>query len=88
MPEWIMLQFRHRGGPPMPSEVAERFGLTEGDIDQAAGVSVTDPVEGLYVVMVRKSAAAKVEQRLRNETKDPAVGLFGNPRIESFGPPR
>jgi hypothetical protein len=85
MSEWLMLQFRHLGAPPTASEVAKRFGLTDADMDQAAGVSVTDPVDGLYVVMVRQAAAAKVEQCLSNEPADPAFGIFASPRIEPFG---
>jgi hypothetical protein len=88
MSEWMMFQFRHLGPPPTASEVAKRFGLADADMDQAAGISVTDPVDGLYVVMVRQAAAAKVEHYLRNEPADPAVGIFANPRIEPSGRPR
>lgn len=88
MSEWMMFQFRHPGPAPALSDVEKRFAFAAGDVDREAGVSVTDPQEGLYVVMVRPSAVAKIERSLARAPKDPAVGVFGNPRIEPFGPPK
>jgi hypothetical protein len=91
MPETLIFQFRHRRPEePTLAEVMAAYGLEAEDVDASYGVvKVADDGEGaLYSILVTVAARAKVEARLATEgARDPAVGLFANPRIETFGPP-
>ena len=83
-----MLQFHHPGGVPALDTALTMFGLSYGDVDRDYGVVPTNPLEGLYVILVKDHALAKVEAALKSREKHAAEGLFGNPRIEPMGPLR
>jgi hypothetical protein len=86
----VMFQFKDSGPAPSLHEVAKRFGVRVEDLDPEFGVIGTDPAAGLYCVMIDSGAAAKAEAALkaRKTERDPAEGIFSNPRIEPFGPPK
>ncbi len=86
----VMFQFKDSGPVPSLHDVAKRFGVRLEDLDPEFGVIGTDPAAGLYCVMIDSRAAATAEAALRAQTstqRDPAEGIFSNPRIEPFGPP-
>jgi hypothetical protein len=86
MPD-MMLQFHHEGAKPSLQQVRALFDLTEQEVDTTYGVATTDPVAGLYVILVKPEAEAKVRARLEQRSKHSAEGLYGNPRVEPMGPP-
>jgi hypothetical protein len=86
MPD-MMLQFHHEGGKPRLEQARALFDLAEEEVDTTYGVATTDPVAGLYVILVKPEAEAKVRTRLGQRPKRSAEGLYGNPRVEPMGPP-
>lgn len=87
----VLFQFRHEGAAaPSLSEVAQRFGFRNDELDQGYGVvKVADQYPGaLYAVLADEGARARLEAGIRENANDPAVGFFANPRIEPFGPPQ
>ena len=82
-----MLQFKHLGPPPSAEEVCRMFNLKPDEIETQFGIIATDPVEGIYTVLVDTTASGRVEAVLAARPSDPAEGIFANPRIEPFGPP-
>jgi hypothetical protein len=87
MMESVMLQFRYPGHAPSLADVARLFNLKANEIDAEFGVIATDPIEGLYTVLIDARARKRVEAVLATRPHDPAEGIFANPRIEPFGPP-
>ena len=83
----LMLQFKHAGPAPSVDEVRKMFDLQADEIDPHFGVIATDPAQGLYTALVAVTATGRVQAVLATRHRDPAEGLFGNPRIEPFGPP-
>lgn len=83
-----MLQFKHTGNPPSMEYVRDLFKLEPDEIDANFGVISTDPANSLYTVLVATSAVARIETVLRSRPQDPAEGIFGNVRVEPFGPPQ
>lgn len=83
----VMLQFKHKGPAPSVDEVRKLFNLDVGEIDVQFGVIATDPTEDLYTVLVVAKASKRIEAVLATRPRDPAEGIFANPRIEPFGPP-
>jgi hypothetical protein len=62
-------------------EVRRLLDLADDEVDPAFGVVNISPAEHLYTILVDEAAAARVAGA-------PAVeGVFGNPRIEPYGPP-
>jgi hypothetical protein len=62
-------------------EVRRLLGLATDEVDPAFGVVNISPAEHLYTILVDEAAAERVAGA-------PAVeGVFGNPRIEPYGPP-
>ena len=86
----MMFQFHHPGvAPPSIEEVRREWRLGSDDLDADYGVVPIDPQAGLYVVLVHPDAARRLERELQSRRiRDPAVGLFGNPRVEPTDPPR
>lgn len=62
-------------------EVRRLLGLTAEEVDPAFGVVNISPAEHLYTILVDETAAARVGD------SDLVEGVYGNPRIEPFGPP-
>jgi hypothetical protein len=62
-------------------EVRRRLGLAAEEVDPAFGVVNISPSEHLYTILVDEAAAARLTDA------DPVEGIYGNPRIEPFGPP-
>ncbi|HET7519373.1 MAG TPA: hypothetical protein VFN05_17120 [Actinomycetes bacterium] len=62
-------------------EVRRLLGLAPEEVDPAFGVVNISPAEHLYTILVDEAAAARVANA------DPVEGVYGNPRIEPFGPP-
>jgi hypothetical protein len=80
-----MVQFHHPGRAPALDTVLELFGLSSDDVDRGYGVVTTDPREGLYVILVKDHALAKVKAVFESRAKHPAEGVYGNPRVEPMG---
>ena len=62
-------------------EVRRLLGLAEGEVDPSFGVVNISPAEHLYTILVDEAAAGRVAGA------EPVEGVYGNPRIEPFGPP-
>jgi hypothetical protein len=62
-------------------EVRRLLDLGEGEIDTGFGVVNISPREHLYTILVDEATAARVQHA------DLVEGVYGNPRIEPFGPP-
>ena len=63
------------------AEVRRLLDLGEGEIDAGFGVVNISPSEHLYTILVDEATAARVRDA------DQVEGVYGNPRIEPFGPP-
>lgn len=85
--ETVMLQFKHQGSAPSVEEVCHLFDIKTDEIDMQFGVIATDPTEGLYTVLVDVKAKERIQTVLDSRQKDPAEGIFANPRIEPFDTP-
>lgn len=85
--ETVMLQFKHQGKAPTLDEVRRLFNLDPDEIDKAFAVVATDPAQSLYTVLIAARAAERVEAVLSTRPRDPAEGIFSNPRIEPLEPP-
>jgi hypothetical protein len=57
------------------------LGLAPEEVHAAFGVVAVSPAEHLYTILVDQAAGARVRSAA------PVQGVFGNPRIEPFGPP-
>jgi hypothetical protein len=62
-------------------EVRRLLGLAEDEVDPTFGVVNISPAERLYTILVDEAAAERVAGA------PPVEGVFGNPRIEPYGPP-
>ena len=82
----IMLQFLHQGSEPSLDDIRRLFNLSANEIDTEFGIISTDPLEGLYTVLVEADASDRIEAVLATRTPNPAEGIFSNPRIETTGP--
>ena len=70
-------------GPTTLHEVSLRLHVALSALDEEFGVTLIDPRQGLYAVMVDEGAAKDLE------TNSPGVrGPFSNPPIGTFGPPQ
>jgi hypothetical protein len=61
-------------------DVRRLLDLGKGEVDAGFGVVNISPSEHLYTILVDQAAAARVEGA------DAVEGVYGNPRIEPFGP--
>jgi hypothetical protein len=61
-------------------EVQRLLGLAPEELDPAFGVVPIDPAERRYTILVDEAAAARIADAPEVE------GVFGNPRVEPFGP--
>jgi hypothetical protein len=62
-------------------EVRRLLGLAADEVDPAFGVVNISPAEHLYTILVDEGAAARIAGH------DLVEGVYGNPRVEPFGPP-
>jgi hypothetical protein len=62
-------------------EVGRLLGLAPDEVDPAFGVVNISPAEHLYTILVDEAAAGRIAGA------EPVEGVYGNPRIEPFGPP-
>jgi hypothetical protein len=62
------------------ADVRRLLDLGEDEVDAGFGVVNISPSEHLYTILVDQAAAARVEGA------DAVEGVYGNPRIEPFGP--
>ena len=62
-------------------EVRRMLDLGEDEVDPAFGVVNISPAEHLYTILVDEAAASRIAGA------EPVEGVYGNPRIEPFGPP-
>jgi hypothetical protein len=62
------------------ADVRRLLDLGEDEVDAGFGVVNISPSEHLYTILVDQAAAARVEGA------DSVEGVYGNPRIEPFGP--
>ena len=65
-----------------PAAVRRLLGLEQGAVDESFGVVNISPAEHLYTILVDEATAARVRGA------EPVRGVYANPRIEPFGPPR
>ena len=77
----VMVTLRLDPGQATLPEVRRLLGLDADEVDPAFGVVNISPAEHLYTILVDEPAAARLEGVPQVE------GVFGNPRIEPFGPP-
>ncbi|GAA2868483.1 hypothetical protein GCM10010517_28290 [Streptosporangium fragile] len=63
------------------ADAMRRLGLSEEEVDTGYGLVSVDPDRGLYGLRVSESAADRL---------DPGTGggVYSDPRIEPYGPPR
>ena len=83
----VIVQFKRVGPAPALSEAANELGLLTSEMDAAYGVVAEDPAKALYSVLVDDAAVTRAEAALRARARDPAEGVYSNPRIEPFWPP-
>jgi hypothetical protein len=77
----VMVTLKLDPGQASLDEVRRLLGLGEGEVDSGFGVVNISPGEHLYTILVEEAAAARVQGA------EPVQGVYGNPRIEPFGPP-
>jgi hypothetical protein len=61
-------------------EVVGLLGLEPDEVDPGFGVVPISPAEHRYTILVDEAAATRIADAPQVE------GVFGNPRIEGFGP--
>ena len=84
----VMIQFLVPEGVPSLSSAAALLGLDPAELDSEFGVIPTDPDAGLYTVRVSTAAAARARAALDRRGVGGAEGIFSDPRIAPFGPPK
>ena len=62
-------------------EVRRLLGLAPEEVDPGFGVVNISPAEHLYTILVDEAAAGRIADA------EPVEGVYGNPRVEPFGPP-
>ena len=77
----VMVTLRLDPGQASPDEVRRLLGLTPDEVDPGFGVVNISPAEHLYTILVDEAAASRIAGA------EPVEGVYGNPRIEPFGPP-
>jgi hypothetical protein len=77
----VMVTLRLEPGQASLAEVRQLLGLAAEEVDPGFGVVNISPAEHLYTILVEEAAAARVRDAAQVE------GVFGNPRIEPYGPP-
>ena len=77
----VMVTLRLDPGQASLEEVRRLLGLAAEEVDPGFGVVNISPAEHLYTILVDEAAAARVGGAAEVE------GVYGNPRIEPFGPP-
>ena len=63
-------------------QIQAKYGLSSNEVDANYGVVSVNPDEHLYTILVTEGAA----NRLKGLPD--VAGVYSNPRIETFGPPR
>lgn len=64
------------------ASVCKQLALGPEELDRDFGVVAISPEDGLYAVLMDEKAADRIE------SVEGVQGVFSNPRIEPFGPPR
>jgi hypothetical protein len=77
----VMVTLRLDPGQASLEAVRGLLGLAADEVDPGFGVVNISPAEHLYTILVDEAAAARVGGAAEVE------GVYGNPRIEPFGPP-
>jgi hypothetical protein len=77
----VMVTLRLPPGRVTLAEVRRLLDLAPEEVDTAFGVVNISPAEHLYTILVDEPAAARIADTPLVE------GVYGNPRIEPFGPP-
>lgn len=62
--------------------VRAKYGLIASDADEHFGVVCVSPSQNLYTILAEEEAANRIEGA------SGVAGVFANPKIESFGPPK
>jgi hypothetical protein len=77
----VMVTLRLEPEQATLDEVRRLLGLASEEVDPAFGVVNISPAEHLYTILVDEAAASRVGDAELVE------GVYGNPRVEPFGPP-
>lgn len=62
-----------------------RLGLSNDDVDTGFGLVPIDPAKGLYGLRVTDEAARRIDPSAVSEADE---GVYADPHIEPYGPPR
>ena len=68
--------------PKLFEAVRAKYGLSASDADEHFGVVCVSPSQNLYTILAEEQAANRIEGAAG------VAGVFANPKIEPFGPPR
>jgi hypothetical protein len=77
----VMVTLRLDPGQATLPEVRRLLDLADEEVDPGFGVVNISPAEHLYTILVDDAAASRIAGA------EPVEGVYGNPRIEPFGPP-
>jgi hypothetical protein len=76
----VMVTLRLDPSQASVPEVLGLLGLAPEEVDPGFGVVPISPAERLYTILVDETAATRIADAPQVQ------GVFGNPRIEGFGP--
>jgi hypothetical protein len=79
----LMMTIHSADKPPTLQEIAERYQLQPGELDQEFGIVEIDPERHDYAILVEPEVAKKIAPTENWQVSGP----YSNPRIEPFGPP-
>jgi hypothetical protein len=80
--ETLIVTLRLDPGKATLEQIQARYGLTSTEVDANYGVVSVNPDDHLYTILVTEQAANRIK------CLPGVVGVYSNPRIETFGPPR
>ncbi len=82
--DMVLVNLRLPVGAATLEQVQHRYAIADDEIDPAFGVIEVDDVEGVYTIRVTVATAARLDERFRDLGE--VEGMYGDVRIEPFGP--